>query len=426
MKLPDGFSNTSRPAGTAAIDKTVGFRTIWTSDVNLGTPSCQAAPLAGARLGPTILILSVSAGAGHVRAAQALCVSAVGMPLNVVHLDVMQFVQPWFRRMYTDLYLKLVSRFPHIWAWLYRHMQQVPASDLRQVLRRWFERGQSRALLRKIATLQPEAIICTHFMPAELLAYLPLAKRPTCPIWVQITDFDVHRIWIQPGIAGYFTATEELAFRLRAEGVATDSIYVTGLPIMPQFSGPFERSACAHGLGLDPARRTVLLMGAGAGISDSMSIAQRLLAIDPALQLIALTGSNVVLHDALTKIADSVPGRFVVRGQTTHLERFMACSDLIVSKSGGLTSAECMAAGLPMIVNAPIPGQEERNADFLVEQGVAMKAIDPVAVEYRVRTLLADPQRLAKMAACGRANARPAAAAEVMRIVSVHLARQVH
>ncbi|MBC7514233.1 MAG: galactosyldiacylglycerol synthase [Herminiimonas sp.] len=371
---------------------------------------------------PTLLVLSVSAGGGHVRAAQALCAAAAALPINALHVDAMQFVPAAFRRVYTDAYIGMVARFPRVWGWLYQHMQQVQPTDRTQSLRRRVERLLARGLLRKIAAVKPDMILCTHFLPAELLAHLPAERARSCPVWVQITDYDAHRMWIQPGIAGYFVGSEEVAFRLRAEGVAAECIHVTGLPVMPAFAVMPQREACARRLGLDPVRPTVLMMGGGAGLGNLAELAERILAIDPALQLIALSGRNTGLQARLAQIAARAGPRFLVHGHTAHVERFMACADLIVTKSGGLTSAECLAAALPMVINAPIPGQEERNADYLVEQGVALKAIDPVTVEYRVRHLLAHPDLRRRMAQQARAIARPDAAAAVLRTVCAQFA----
>jgi processive 1,2-diacylglycerol beta-glucosyltransferase len=95
----------------------------------------------------------------------------------------------------------------------------------------------------------------------------------------------------------------------------------------------------------------------------------------------------------------------------------MACCDLAITKPGGLTTSECLAVGLPMIVNAPIPGQEERNADYLLEQGAAWKAIDAVALAWRICQLQEQPARLAAMAASARAIGRPHAARDVVDTV---------
>ena len=101
----------------------------------------------------------------------------------------------------------------------------------------------------------------------------------------------------------------------------------------------------------------------------------------------------------------------------------MACSDLVITKPGGLTTSECLAMGVPMVVNAPIPGQEERNADYLLEQGAALKAVDLVSLEYRVRLLLAEPARLDQMRARASALGQPAAARRVLETVLGQLAR---
>lgn len=114
-------------------------------------------------------------------------------------------------------------------------------------------------------------------------------------------------------------------------------------------------------------------------------------------QLIVLAGRNEALLAALGKLASDHPGRLFPHGFTREVERLMACSDLVITKPGGLTTSECLAMKQPMLLNSPIPGQEERNADFLLEQGVALKAVDDDALVYRVRALLDEPERLEAM-----------------------------
>ena len=233
-------------------------------------------------------------------------------------------------------------------------------------------------------------------------------------MWVQVTDFDLHRMWVHEHIDGYFAANDEVAFRMRACGIDAERIHVTGIPIMPAFGQPLERAACAASFGLDAARPTFLLMGGGAGLGSLDTIAERLLPLDERFQLIVLAGKNAQALAALEQLALRYPGRLLAQGFTNQVERLMACADLVITKPGGLTTSECLAMGLPMIVNSPIPGQEERNADYLLEQGVALKAFDGVTLEYRVRQLLQDPERLAGMARKARALGRPEAAEQVL------------
>ncbi|MES2105022.1 MAG: glycosyltransferase [Pseudomonadota bacterium] len=364
-----------------------------------------------------ILLLSVSAGAGHMRAAEAIRASAGGVDVEVTHLDAMDFVTAAFRKLYTDFYIKLVNKAPGLWGYLYNVSNEAQADSTMERLRRQLERMNARALLKEIKSFRPDAIICTHFLPAEMLSRLIRKDELHCPVWVQVTDFDLHRMWVHEHMSGYFAANDEVAFRMRAQGIAAANIHITGIPIMPAFAQAPDRTSCAREFGLDPQRRTFLLMGGGAGVGSMGAIAARLLALEGNFQLIVLTGKNAALLASLKTLAAEHPGRLFPQGFTGQVERLMACADLVITKPGGLTTSECLAMGLPMIVNAPIPGQEERNADFLLEQGVALKAFDEVTLEYRIRHLLLHPAKLDDMADQARKLGRPHAARDVLDIV---------
>ncbi len=361
-----------------------------------------------------LLLLSVSAGAGHVRAAEALRAAAADFDVEVLHLDVMQHVPRAFRTLYTDLYLKLVEHSPSTWAMLYRIMDRTPPSAPAARLRRAIERLNTLDLRREIARFAPDAVVCTHFLPAELLMRERSRGRLACPVHVVVTDFDLHGMWVVPDMAGWFAASDEVAFRMRARGLDAARIHVTGIPIMPAFAQAHDRAACAAEFGIDPARRAILLMGGGAGLGGLDEVAARLLALDADLQLVALAGRNAKALEQLHALAAQHPQRLVAQGFTDKVDRLMRACDLVITKPGGLTTSECLALGRPMIVHAPIPGQEERNCDYLLEQGAALKAVDAIALDYRVRELLADPAHLAALADRAGALGRPRAARDVL------------
>lgn len=363
-----------------------------------------------------ILLLSVSAGTGHKRAAEALLAYATAPEYGTEakHLDVMDFVSASFRKIYSDFYDKLISSAPKIWGYLYQRTHEAERDSTLERLRRGIERLSTRSLLKAVGAFNPDAIICTHFMPAELLSRMLRKKELHCPVWVQVTDFDLHRLWVQKRMAGYFAANNEVAFRMRAQGIDSDKIHVTGIPIIPAFAAPLDRGECCREIGLDPQRPTVLMIGGGAGLGSLDALAERLLPVDENFQLIVLAGRNAQVLVKLQTLAGRYPGRLLPQGYTRTIERFMACADLVVTKPGGLTTSECLALGLPMIINNPIPGQEERNADYLLEQGVALKAIDAVTLEYRVQLLLENPEKLKDMRARAKSIGRPDAARQVL------------
>ena len=171
-----------------------------------------------------LLTLSVSAGNGHVRAAQALAATAEqGWPhCRAVHIDAMAHVAPGFRKIYTDWYIHLVNRAPELWSYLHAKSDSTPHTAAAQRLRRGIERLSATALVRELRREKPDTIVCTHFLPAELLMRERSRGRIDCPVWLQVTDFDLHNMWLVPGMDGYFAATDEVAFRMRARGLPAE------------------------------------------------------------------------------------------------------------------------------------------------------------------------------------------------------------
>jgi processive 1,2-diacylglycerol beta-glucosyltransferase len=371
---------------------------------------------------PVLAILSVSAGAGHVRAAEALAAAARERYPDVVteHIDVMDEVGVLFRRLYADSYISIVEHHPALWGYLYQKADAQKHDETLSRFRRTLQRLNTQKFMARLKKLDPERVICTHFLPAELLARKITHKKFFRPVFVQVTDFDVHTLWVQPNMAGYFAASAEVACRMADRGIPPETIHCTGIPIMPVFAQPLSRQACAAALGLAPDRPTLLMMSGGYGIGDIERLAERLLKLALDFQIVALAGRNEALLARLRELAARFPGRLFPMGFTNTIERVMAAADLAITKPGGLTSSECLAMGLPMIVIAPIPGQEERNADYLLENGAALKAYDAAGLAFRVAALLGDPGRRSRMRRQAEALGRPHAAREVLDVVMGH------
>ncbi len=375
-----------------------------------------------------LLVLSVSAGAGHVRAAQALEAAARNAkpPWHATHVDLLTLVPREFKKLYADQYIKLVEKLPQLWSYLYSRSDRPTRDSFVGKLKRAVEKLNTRKLGAEIQRLGPSAILCTHFLPAELLSRARAklgdqerAKLP--PLWVQVTDFDVHALWVQPHVDRYCVASDEVAFRLADRGVPRERIAVTGIAVMPQFAAPLERAVCAAELGIAPDKFTVVLMAGGAGVGSLDELAARVLAQPRELQVVALAGRNEALLGRLTKLAAAHPGRLFALGFTTTVERVMTAADLVVTKPGGLSVSECLAKRKPMLLVSPIPGQEERNADYLLEAGAAVKAVDAASFEFKLARLLAEPARLAAMSEAAHKIARPAAAADVVALLSASM-----
>jgi len=215
-----------------------------------------------------ILVLSVSAGAGHVRAAQAL-VRCAQDEFDAVaqHIDVMDCAPSAFRKLYAEQYLALVTRYPLVWAKLYQITDRAKPSAPAVRLRRLVERLNTRKLRDAIAAFAPDAIVCTHFLPAELLMHEQRRDRLAAPVFVQVTDFDLHALWVVPNLEGYFAASDEVAARMVARGLPAERVHTTGIPIVPDFAQALVRAPIAALRRRHPRGTLTLLHVAGGGSS---------------------------------------------------------------------------------------------------------------------------------------------------------------
>ena len=224
-----------------------------------------------------------------------------------------------------------------------------------------------------------------------------------------MTDFDVHAFWVQPGADLTCVATEELRAILADRGVPPDRVAATGIPILPEFSTAHDRRAIRASLGIRDEKPAVLVMGGGSGVGSMLDAVTA--ARDAGnVHVLAVAGRNEALERRLRALAPPAGGTLPAFGFVSNVHELMAASDVAVTKSGGLTTAECLASGLPMVVRDPIPGQEERNCDFVLEAGAGVRTHGPASLRFKLGALLADPARLSRMKAAARAAGRPRAA----------------
>lgn len=366
-----------------------------------------------------ILVLSASVGAGHLRAAQAveLALRQLDPAAIVQNVDVLELTNALFRRLYGKAYLDLVNQAPHVLGYFYDLLDR-PTSPARRSdrLRLLFEKLNLRKFLEFLKAEPWDLIVNTHFLPAEIVAHLRKAGELSTPQITVTTDFETHRLWVNQPCELYCTATDEGAANLQHWGIPAADTRVTGIPIHPLFSQPRDRAACLSGLGLRGDRPIILQLAGGFGVGPIEQLYCGLLDIDVPLEVVVVSGRNEALKQQLELV--SVPERHTARvlGFTDRMDELMAAADLVVSKPGGLTTSETLARGAAMVVVNPIPGQESRNSDYLLEQGAAIKINNLGTLTFKLRQLLNDPARLKSLKANAARIGRPQAAFDVARI----------
>jgi processive 1,2-diacylglycerol beta-glucosyltransferase len=366
---------------------------------------------------PRILVLSASVGAGHLRAAQAveLALRQLDPGAVVRNIDILELTNPLFRRLYGKAYLDLVNKAPHVLGYFYDLMDRPPRAQGDR-LRLLAEKLNLRKFQKFLKSEPWDVIVNTHFLPAEIIASLRTRGDLATPQITVTTDFETHRLWVNQPCDLYCTATEEGAAYLQHWGVPASATRVTGIPIHPLFSEQKERAACLERQGLRGDRPVVLQLAGGFGVGPIEQLYRALLEIDLPLEVVVVSGRNEALKQQLQTVA--VPGRHAahVLGFTDQMDELMAAADLVVSKPGGLTTSETLARGAAMAIVNPIPGQESRNSDFLLENGAAIKINNLGTLTFKLRQLLSEPARMESLKANARRLGRPQAAFDVARI----------
>lgn len=361
----------------------------------------------------SVLVLSASSGAGHIRSAEAVAAAFAARGVPARHVEVLRYTNPLFRRFYSDLYVEMVNRSPDLMGLLYNAMDRPWRYQKRRLA---LDRLNTRPLVGLLKEADPGVVVCTHFLPAEILVHLKRKRVLDVPVAVVVTDFDAHAMWLYKGVDWYFVACEETRVHLAALGIPAETIHVTGIPIDPVFASPKSKRETRAALGLDPDRTTVLVSAGGFGVGPVESLVRAVHAVRHPIQVAVVCGRNAALERRL-KSFDGAAHPMTVVGYTTEMDSWMAASDLLVGKAGGLTSSEAMARGLVLVIVNPIPGQEERNSDHFLEEGAAIRCNNLPALAYKVDSLLGDPGRLARMRDAVARLARPAAAIEIAATV---------
>jgi len=239
---------------------------------------------------------------------------------------------------------------------------------------------------------------------------------------IVVTDLDMHAMWLSRVFHRYFVAIEETKAHLEVLGLPPERITVSGIPVDPSFADPVDRKEVRYRNHLDPDKTTLLISAGAFGVTPAEFVVARLQQLRHDVQGIVVCGRNDELRHRLKEMLGPDTDRFKVIGYTDKMQEFMKISDLFIGKPGGMTTAEALACSLPMIVVDPIPGQEERNSDHLLEQGIALKCNELTTLAWKIDRLLDEPGRLDIMRQNAAKLGRPNAARTIVdTLITDHL-----
>jgi processive 1,2-diacylglycerol beta-glucosyltransferase len=363
---------------------------------------------------PRVLILTASYGSGHNVAAASLAAAfedAGAQPLVVDHFR--DLVHPVFARASRGLYHWVLRRVPLAWGAAYAVGDRL-ASDSRLTF------GATRVgadrLARLLEAARPDAVVTVHATPAVVMAELAASGLAVPPHTTVVTDFVAHGQWIAGGIDRYCVAAPEVKHHFVARGIPAWRIAVTGVPVRREFAVPVDSEAARAELGLSSRWPVVLAMAGSHGALGRLpDVARALAAVEGRCQGVVVAGRDARLVATLRGIVGAAPVR--VLGHVANVRALMAAADVLVTKAGGMTLAEGMAAEVPMVLYGSLPGQERRNERFAARNGVALVAASRAELARVLERALGDPALLDDVRANIERLRRPDASRRVVQAV---------
>lgn len=359
-----------------------------------------------------VLILSVTAGFGHHATAKAVADMLRQKGATVETVDVYAYISKIVKETIDKGYLFTSKHTQELYRLVYLLAENhgsgyfsTPLSIINVVN----ALGASK-FARVVNDFEPDAIVCTHIFAAQLVNDLKKRDLLTAPTVGIITDYTLHPYWEEvPRIEYIVTASELLTHRAVKKGIEAARILPFGIPIHPKFNVPLSQDDARERLGIDPESPTILMMGGSMGYSDNRKLIHQLNLCDIPFQLLVVCGNNKKQYQEMLRIAEQPEGPCTIfpYGFVTNVEEMMSAADCIITKPGGLTVSEALAKNLPMILVNPIPGHEERNVEFLMNNGMACLVTKTFPVDEAVYHLFKNPRRLRTVRETMHAVAHP-------------------
>ena len=359
-----------------------------------------------------ILIIYATAGAGHRRAAEALYdgFRAQGNPEATI-IDALDYTLPFHKQAYSGSYTFLVTHAAWLWKIIFHLVNRPWLLPLIAGLRRRLHAVIARRLNRFLVEGNFDYIFTTHFLANEIVSHLKKTGAVRSKLITVVTDFDVHRMWLADTVDMYTAASDRTKTKLQQLGVPEDKVTVTGIPVHSQFVVPKNKEAIRHRLELKANVFTVLIATGSFGIGPI----EQVIETAKEFQVVVVCGHNKNLYYRLN--SEKVHSESVkVFGLVKNMEELMAISDIMISKPGGLSIAEALATGLPLIFFNAIPGQETGNVKILKEYGIGIDTRNIEDIRIALQHFRECPEDLQRQKEKIKTLARPNAVKDIIAL----------
>ncbi|MBI2670756.1 hypothetical protein HYX18_02160 [Candidatus Woesearchaeota archaeon] len=350
-----------------------------------------------------VLILYTAAlGLGHKRSAQAIEKSIKKLYINaeVVTLNGLSESTTNLDRIIRVIRLTAIKLFPYLLKLIYKYEESI-LKTLKPIENSVYNYYKNKfdIIIKKI---KPDIIVCTHAFPCTAISKL----NKDIPLIYVVTDFDILTYHLRTKADVVLVPNEEIKSKMSS---MYKKIYVTGIPIDPEFSIKKNKNKLLSKFNLEN-KPTVLVLGGGSGIGYFEKIINL---INNNYQIIACVGTNKNLKNKL----ESKFTKIKVFGYTKEIDEIYRVSDIVITKPGGVTSSELLAMQLPILITNPLPGIEQKNSNYLVSKNVAINTSPFNELKSILNNLINDKKAINLMKASAAKLASPESAIKIAKII---------
>lgn len=364
---------------------------------------------------PKVLLMHITKSSGHHRATLAIenAIKIASPEAEIMNINGFAYVYPVLEKIVNSLYMSVIKRMPQIWEYLYDNPKVIQRT---KKFKKVFPRSAHPRLVKLFKKFDPSVVICSQAFPCSMVGdYKKEYNDPVKLIGV-LTDFAPHHYWVHDKVDFYIVPTQEAADRLVKEGIPKERIKLYGIPVDPKFSLPVDKEKVARSLGLDLNIPIILVMGGGQGLGPMKAIVKAAAQLKNPFQLIALAGINKKTLRRVKKIKFPNGQKVLIFPFVENVHELMEIASFAITKPGGMTTAEALVKGLPLMIVNPIPGQEERNTELLLKKGIAIRVENLKTVGAKIKSLLESPEKLKAMSQAAKSHGKSQSAMDIAEL----------
>lgn len=361
-----------------------------------------------------VLFLSVTAGQGHNQTGKAAMECLLENNVECVMLDTFEYINPFLKESISQGYLISTRFSPSLYGRMYRLAEKLEKNNIKMSVSKFTSSIWAKKLTTYIEEYKPDVIVCTHIFSAQILTQILQKGIPARTIGI-VTDFTIHPFWEDTRLDYYIIANELLTRQAVKKGLPEERLKPFGIPIFRKFAEKMPAEQARTELNIEN-KDTILVMSGSMGYGNVTGIIKQLDSLNMDFQIMSVCGNNKTLKEKIDEM--TLNKKVYNYGFVENVDVMMDAANCIITKPGGLTVSESMAKGLPMIIVNPIPGQEDRNVEFLLNNGLAMKITDTFPIDEAVYQLLSSNEKVDTMISRINELARPNASMDLCNFIN--------